>query len=144
MQQQWGRLIAITLKLVLVFSIGPVLNSEAQSSKNPGNPCAAKKMNPCNPCAAKGKMNPGKPCATKNPCAAKANPCNPCGPAGLKKESLVLRAGEWEPLLPRSERACEMWRPMTLRFGREGQNLGASWMRYLQTPGVEGEGVAGK
>lgn len=74
MPQQWSRLIAIVLALVVVFSIGPVLNSEAQSSKNPCNPYAAKKMNPCNPCAAKAKMNPCNPCAGK----AKINPCNPC------------------------------------------------------------------
>ena len=99
MRWKVGRMAALVLALTLLFSIGPLMESEAAHHKR-ANPCAAKanpcaaKMNPCNPCAAKArmnpcaaKMNPCNPCAAKarmNPCAAKMNPCNPCNPCAAR------------------------------------------------------------
>ncbi len=80
MRWKVGRMAALVLALTLLFSIGPLMESEAAHHKS-ANPCAAKanpcaaKMNPCNPCAAKARMNP---------CAAKMNPCNPCNPCAAR------------------------------------------------------------
>ncbi len=72
MRWKVGRMVALVLALTLLFSIGPLMESEAAYHKS-ANPCAAKanpcaaKMNPCNPCAK--AMNPCNPCAMRNPCA---------------------------------------------------------------------------